>query len=36
MNRFVTFLICAMFLSVSLFAQQKDTTDVNGMYSGRE
>lgn len=34
MRRFVTFLICAMFLSVSLFAQQKDTTDVAGMYSG--
>lgn len=34
MRRFVTFLVCAMFLSVSLFAQQKDTTDVAGMYSG--
>lgn len=34
MSRFITFLICAMFFSISLFAQQKDTVDVNGMYSG--
>ena len=34
MKRFVIFLICAMFLTGSLFAQQKDTTVVNGMYSG--
>jgi len=34
MRQFVIFLICAMLLSVSLFAQQKDTTDVNGQYSG--
>ncbi|MDZ7288764.1 MAG: T9SS type A sorting domain-containing protein [candidate division KSB1 bacterium] len=34
MKRFVIFLIGAMFLSVSLFAQKKDTTYVNGMYSG--
>jgi hypothetical protein len=34
MKRIVTYLICVMFLSVSLFAQQKDTTDVNGVYSG--
>jgi hypothetical protein len=27
-------LMCAVFLSVSLFAQQKDTTEVKGMYSG--
>ncbi len=33
MKRFTLFLICAMFLSVSLLAQ-KDTTYVNGMYSG--
>lgn len=34
MRRFVSCLICAMFLSISLFAQQKDTTYVKGMYSG--
>jgi hypothetical protein len=34
MSRFVTFLIGVLFLSVSLFAQQKDTVDVKGMYSG--
>ncbi len=34
MKRFVTFLIGGLFLSVSIFAQQKDTTYVNGMYSG--
>jgi hypothetical protein len=33
MNRFITFLIGVLFLSVSLFAQQKDTVEVKGMYS---
>ncbi len=34
MRRFFIFLIGMLFLSVSLFGQQKDTTDVNGLYSG--
>ncbi len=34
MRRFVTCLICAMLVSLSLFAQQKDTTYVNGVYTG--
>jgi hypothetical protein len=35
MKHFVNFLICALFFSVSLlFAQQKDTVDVNGVYTG--
>ncbi|OPZ71535.1 MAG: hypothetical protein BWY83_01108 [bacterium ADurb.Bin478] len=34
MKRFVTLLMCAMFCALPLSAQQKDTTYVNGMYSG--
>ncbi len=34
MRRLIVFLICTMLLSVSLFAQQKDTTYVKGLYSG--
>jgi hypothetical protein len=34
MRHFIAFLLCAMLFSVSLFAQQKDTTYVKGMYSG--
>ncbi|MDZ7263964.1 MAG: hypothetical protein ONB16_05225, partial [candidate division KSB1 bacterium] len=34
MRRFATFLICVLLWSLSLFAQQKDTTMVAGMYSG--
>ncbi|HNW58599.1 MAG TPA: T9SS type A sorting domain-containing protein [bacterium] len=34
MNRLVCCLICVLLLSVTLFAQQKDTTYVNGLYSG--
>lgn len=34
MRYLATFLICTLLLSVSLFAQQKDTTNVAGMYSG--
>jgi hypothetical protein len=34
MKLFINLLICALFWSVSLFAQQKDTVDVHGMYHG--
>ncbi len=34
MKRIVTLLFCLMFLPLSLMAQQKDTTYVNGVYSG--
>ncbi len=34
MRHFVTFLMCVMVLATLLFAQQKDTTYVKGMYSG--
>lgn len=34
MRHFVTILLCAMLFTASSFAQQKDTTYVNGMYSG--
>ena len=34
MKRFGSVLMCLLLVSVSLFAQQKDTTYVNGMYSG--
>jgi hypothetical protein len=34
MRRLAVFLICTLLVSVSLYAQQKDTTYVNGLYSG--
>jgi hypothetical protein len=34
MRRVISILMCVMFLAVSLMAQKKDTTYVNGMYSG--